>query len=120
VACSLPLLHPSLVPGHDAVVVPLLLVVLPQCCRLGHLKDMVLDLIQLAPPVHKVGADRAPVRAVEESEDTQSITLGDRRDVAVEMVLRQVCVNLGVRVGVGVKLTCRKGNCKHKLSRRRR
>jgi hypothetical protein len=61
---------------------------------------MVLDLIQLAPPVHKVGADRAPVRAVEALEDMQSITSGDRRDVAVETVLKSVYVSLGDRVKV--------------------
>jgi hypothetical protein len=79
---------------------------------------MVLDLIQLAPPVHKVGADKAPVRAVEASEDAQSITPGDQRDVAMATVLRRVCVSLGVRVGV--KLTSRKGNCKLQLPRWRR
>jgi hypothetical protein len=52
--------------------------------------------------VHKVGADRAPVRDVEALEDAQSIALGDWRDVAVEMVLRRVCVSFGVRDGVGV------------------
>jgi hypothetical protein len=63
---------------------------------------MVLDLVKLAPQVHKVGADRAPVRDVEVLEDAQSIALGDWRDVAVEMVLRRVCVSFGVRDGVGV------------------
>jgi hypothetical protein len=97
--------------------VPLLLVVLPQGRRLGHSKDMVLDLIQLAPLVHKVGADRASLRAVQVQEDAQSIALGDPRDVTMETVLRRVCVSLGVRVEVGVKLTSRKGNRKRKLRR---
>jgi hypothetical protein len=70
------------------VATPLLLVVLPQGRRLVHPKDMVLDLIQLMPLVHKVGADRALVRAVQVQEDAQSITPGDRRNVAVETVLR--------------------------------
>jgi hypothetical protein len=43
------------------VVAPLLLVVLPQGRKLGHPKDMVVDLNQLAPPVHKVGVDKALV-----------------------------------------------------------
>jgi hypothetical protein len=66
---------------------------------------MVLDLIQLAPPVHKVRADRAPVLAVEAPKDAQNIALEEWRDVAVATVLRRVCVSLGVRVRVGVKLT---------------
>jgi hypothetical protein len=49
--------------------------------------DMVLDLIQFTPLVH-VGVDRAPVHAAQSSEDAQSITRGDRRDVAMEKVLR--------------------------------
>jgi hypothetical protein len=78
---------------------------------------MVLDVIQLVPLVHKVGTDRALVTVVEAPEDAQSITPGDRRDVAVATVLRQVCVSLGV--GVGVKLTRKKGNRKLQIPRRR-
>jgi hypothetical protein len=110
------LLHPSLIPGHDAVVAPLLLVVLPKGHRLGHPKDMVLDLIQLVQLVHKVRADRAPIRAVQAQKEAQSMSLGDRRDVAVETALKRVCVSLRV----GVKLTSRKGNRKIQFSRRRR
>jgi hypothetical protein len=44
---------------------------------------VVLDLIQVPPPVHTVGADRAPVGVGSASEDAQS---------------------KGVRVGVGVQL----------------
>jgi hypothetical protein len=68
--------------------------------------------------MHKVGPDKEPVRAVEALEDAQSIALGDRRDVAMETVLKRVCVSLGV--GVRVKLTSRKGNRKLQLPRRRR
>jgi hypothetical protein len=68
--------------------------------------------------MHKVGPDKEPVRAVEALEDAQSIALGDRRDVAMETVLKRVCVSLGV--GVRVKLTSRKGNRKLQLPRRQR
>lgn len=68
----------------------------------------------------KVGADRAPIHVVESPEDAQSIIPWNQRDVAVETVLRRVCVSLGVRVGVGAKLISKKGNCKLQLSRRRR
>jgi hypothetical protein len=67
---------------------------------------MVLDFIQLAPSMHKVGANKAPVHVVVAPKDTQSIAPWDWRDVVVETVLRRVCVSLGV--GVGVKLTSRR------------
>ena len=69
---------------------PLLLVVLPQGLRLGHPKDVVLDLIQVPPPVHTVGADRAPVGVGSAPEDAQSKGVG-------------VGVGVGAGIAVAVK-----------------
>jgi hypothetical protein len=54
------------------VAAPLLHVDLPQSLRHGHPKDVVLDFVQVPPPVHMVGVDRAPICVGSALEDAQN------------------------------------------------